>query len=348
MCYAKPGPRCHGHAVERKDNIAAKTSKAFREAENASSVVHSLEDANLAGYKDDPKWQKAKKDADEKRAKYTELSVKLTDATKEVDYTRGGIQALKDSIDDCQPEKGVDEQMRKASLEKRLDAAEKVYEAQMLAYDTIHKTVNGRQGSPYGSDKGIRILRTKLNSVNTKLETAYDNNDSDAFMKYGKQRRELKTQLDHAVATRRRVESGIYDESRASLAENQEELKQVANAYKRAERNYDKNQKTLMDGPMKAYQDYRRELSISGRSRSRWRVGEKQKLEELETNLSEFRKKNVTPHLMKLNELRDVKGKLEAKIIWGKASDEKREKMLRSYREIQADYGKGPGSWTGD
>lgn len=348
MCYAKPGPRCHGHAVERKDNIAAKTAKAFREAENASSVAHTLENANLAGYKDDPKWQKAYRAAEEKRIKYRELSDKLDGATKDIDYTRGGIQNLKDSIADCQPEKGVDEQMRLAHLQQRLKSAEKVYNEQMLAYDAEHGTVNGRQGSPYGSEKGIKMLRQKLSSVEAKLDVSYDSNDSDGFMKYGRQQKELKAQLEHAVATKSRVDAGIADESRASLAEAKDELKRVTNAYNRVEKIRTKKQKELQDGPMKAYQDYRRELSISGVSPSRWRVGQKKKLAELEDKMLTFRKEHVNPFTQKSNELYNKKGKLESRVIWAEASDEKRAKMLKNYRDIQADYGKGPGSWTGD
>lgn len=344
MCY-KAGPRCQGHAIERHEALSEKASKEWskvREVENAQDALAKTDPVN---YRDSKEYKKLEKKRSELAEKWKETGKELQEAKEEIDATKGGLSELQSKLAQAKanPRQTSEDQMHIANLESRLAKGRERYNAKALAYDKENGTVDCRKPSPYGSPEGVTLLKERAGKAIAKARAATNEADRD---KYLEQSKAIVEQIKHARQTRDYVKNGIADSSRASLATNKIELDKVTKQYDRLHKENTEWRKNWEQGDYKEWQDYRKE-QLKTRTESRWTVGmkkEEQRLKE-KAEASRYNPKNKGINMMELAKQRDT---LKARVSWGQKTDEERAETVRRNNAIAADYGKGPGSWTGD
>lgn len=242
MCYASPGPRCHTHAsqdvqnykdkIEATDEQLEKKLKNAREWQADHDRLAGKPDAVASTVKFYAKNAKQDERAAEKlKEKIAGLTVKLKEAERDANATKGGIEELETKIAELE-DKGYGAEFVKEDLR----IAKHSYDLRMEKYDERNQTVYGRKPSPYGDDEGIDKLRGKLKASEKRLSGLYkdelvknvDNSDKIAAAKEGNRR--LRNQLAHAYATDKRRRDGIIHDPKEAAAADARARKSAKNA----------------------------------------------------------------------------------------------------------------------
>lgn len=344
MCYKSPGPRCQGHAIERVQALSNKAGKEWQEVRNVENELETLEKNDPQGYKDSKEYKKMKKKETSLREKWKATGKELQEAKEEVDATKGGIADLKSKIAKARYEgRTSDDAMHLAHLQNRLAKGEKTYHEKALAYDKENGTVDTRKPSPYGSKEGVSLLNARAQKAIDKAKAATSEEEAD---KYRKQAYALVEQTKHARLTKEYAEKGICDPFKATLATDKIALDKVTKKYDRLYKENTEWRKNWEQGDYKKLQDFRKE-ALTKATRSRWTKAVKEEEQRLvqQSEASRYNPKNKGINMMELAKERD---KLKARVSWAEKSPEERAETVRRNNRIAADYGKGPGSWTGD
>lgn len=344
MCYTA-GPRCHGHAVERRDALKAKVSKEWEKVREAENAIDELSKKNPAGYRETKSYERLEKKRSELMDKWKATGEELREAETDIDATKGGIAELGSKLAQAKanPRQSSEDQMHIAHLQARYDAGRDKYRTKALEYDKKNGTVDTRKPSPYGTKEGVTLLNERAQKVIDKAKAATSEAEAE---KYRQQAYTLVEQLKHARMTRDYVNRGIADSSRASVATDKIALDKITKKYDRIYKENTEWRKNWEQGDYKEWQDYRKE-QFKTRTESRWTVGikkEEQRLKE-KAEASRYNPKNKGVNMMELAKERDT---LKARVSWAGKTDEERAETVRRNNAIAADYGKGPGSWTGD
>ena len=344
MCYKSPGPRCHGHAVERFNALSTKAGEQWAEVRKVEKEIDLVRANDPQGHEDSKAYKKLKKKETELRAKWSATTKELEEAKEEIDATKGGIDELKSKIAQARFSQGTsDDAMHLAHLESRLARGQKAYHEKALAYDKENGTVDTRKPSPYGSKEGVSLLNAKAQRAIDKAKAATTEAEAD---KYRKQAYTLVEQVKHARLTKEYAEKGICDPYKATLATDKLALAKLTKEYDKTTKVNKAWRENWEKGDYKNWQDYRKE-QLKTRIESRWTVGikkEEQRLKEV-AEASRYNPKTKDVNMIELAKQKDT---LAARIRWAEKTPEEREETKRRNRAIAADYGKGPGSWTGD
>lgn len=343
MCYKSPGPRCHGHAVERRDALKARASKEWEKVREAEKAIDKLA-KGPAGYQETKAYIRLETKRGALLDKWKATGNELQEAEAEIDATKGGIDELESKLAQAKANaKTSEDQMQVAHLQARYDAGRDKYRAKAIQYDKENGTVDCRKPSPYGTKEGVELLNKRARKELDAARNAPTGLERD---RHAEKAKAVIEQIKHARMTRDYVKRGIADPHRASLAANKAELKTVAKEYAKVRAENLAYYKEWQEGPLKDLNDYKRQQNLVAVP-SRWKVGVKKEVARLEQVVKETRRNPVVrPHTE--SELSDKKHSLEASIRWGEKTDEERAETVRRNNAIAADYGKGPGSWTGD
>lgn len=234
MCYAAPGPRCYGHADNRYAKAVDKINKTvsdIREGNAELRTLSTLQPHHLPKGTYHKRTKEANSKIEEAGARAQQERKVALELRDERDATKGGIHNLKSQIKSWEEggmsKMSYDDVITVESFKKRLEKGTATYNKSLESYDDKNGTVNGRQGSPYGSIKGMQTLREKMKPVRDKLVEAQKTDDKVKKYQLLKKYSQMEDQLNHAQDTYNRVEDGKFDKYRASLAENKDELKRL-------------------------------------------------------------------------------------------------------------------------
>lgn len=344
MCYKSPGPRCHGHAVERRDALRVKASKEWEKVREAEKAIDKLAKKDPAGYQETKTYARLEAKRGALLDKWKETGNELQKAETEIDATKGGIAELGSKLAQAKANaKTSDDDMQVAHLQARYDAGRDLYRTKALAYDKENGTVDCRKPSPYGTKEGVSLLNARAQKAIDKAKAATSEAEAD---KYRKEAYTLVEQVKHARMTRDYVQRGVADNFRASLATDKIALAKLDKKYEKLSRENKEWRQDWEKGDYKAWQDYRKD-QLKSRTESRWTVGTKKEEQRLKdaAQASRYNPKNKDVDMMALSKERD---NLRARVRWAEKTDEQRAETVRRNNAIAADYGKGPGSWTGD
>lgn len=182
MCYAKPGTRCLGHVQQEMSKL--------KTAINDESDL------------------KAK---NKMKAKYYELR-------RERDYTKAGLQELREKSQKIP---------KNSPYEARLRKAEEVYNQRARDYDSLNGTVDYRKPASDTSVlamekqvETIRQLNNEYSNAGSENTIAYIDGDTEKEALWTKKQNEIKEKLDKAVAkynhmqmTRSHIDKGIIKDN---------------------------------------------------------------------------------------------------------------------------------------
>jgi len=336
MCYAKPGPRCYGHASEKLDNTKAKLVA-------AEETVQSLEQEAEKIARKHPKNYKTRYDYKELQKKYSAGQVKvgmlkrdLKTDTLEADATLGGMEALQNRKGQLFHGWEPDNE-EYVAINDRLYNARKEYSRKLRAYDQERGTVHGRNPSPYGSDKGLMILRKRKKALMEKINSSTGEKQE----KYKERLAALSEQIHFALETKEHVQRGITDVPSANLAANKEQLKEASVELAKAQKAYAEGQEAYRSGPVKAVQEFTQAQKAAGHVyQSKWSAADKRKIAELEVEAEVFWEKNVKPSMYRTRQFEAITEKLERQIALGSISAKERainkqKGMSGSYTPVQ-------------
>lgn len=344
MCYKSPGPRCHGHAVERLNALSNKASKEWQAVREVEKEIDTLREKDPRGHESSKEYQALKKKETELHNKWKKTGQEVQEAREEIDATKGGIENLKAQIAKARFVGNTsDDAMHLAHLQNRLAKGEKTYHEKALAYDKENGTVDTRKPSPYGSKEGVSLLNAKAQKAIDKAKAATSEAEAD---KHRKQAYALVEQVKHARMTKEYAEKGICDPYKATLATDKLALAKVTKEHDKAVKSNKEWYNNWVQGDYKKWQDYRKE-QLKSRTESRWTVGVKKEEQRLK-EISEASRSNPKTKGVNTLELAKQRDTLAARIRWAEKTPKERAETERRNKAIAADYGKGPGSWTGD
>lgn len=279
MCYSSPGPRCADHvgeekrALEKEYNVARRKLRAIMKAMwNLENAASTKEEAHAAReYKD------LTREKDEVETKIDALYDDIQEKKAQLDATAEGIADLEDELQRHHENKVPEISVSWGIVRRRLAAAKENYNGQMLAYDTEHGTVDGREPSPYGDDAGVARIegltlkyKKKYEKATKTLKKFYHKGDYDAYQ----------ICLDHAVKTRDYVQRGIVDSLIASRDSNDRAVGKYTKKLKRL----DAQRQELTD----AYVAGRQASMIIESEYATGQIDEEKFRQEFMTKISEF------------------------------------------------------------
>lgn len=250
MCKESPGPRCSGHVTKELADLLEDGKTIFtahelaqQEKDAATEVARAYR--QLVGDTTDPEIIQqniaAMKATAEKAAITGEnarvLRERIRNKETELDATAGGVQILKEAIEERESKGEYAEE-----LNERLRIGSESYEERVRRYDAEYKTVNMRKPSLDGNDEGIDRLNAERKELEQKFSKArkdlLENEDPSQDERlqrrldnYGKKIDTNKNQLSHAVATDKLIKQGSIGDPRkvaslraaAATAEKQKE-----------------------------------------------------------------------------------------------------------------------------
>jgi chromosome segregation ATPase len=328
MCYAKPGPRCYGHASEKVANTKAKLETAQQKLETIKDQMQVLEKKHPKNHESRSDYTELRKKKGTAEAKVNYLKRCFRDDQMEADTTTQGIEELKSRIFSLNP--AIAEQDAQiVGLTARLKLAENSYKHKLLSYDYERGTVNGRNPSPYGSAGGIMILAKRKRALQEKAEKA----EGEEKEKYDKRISDLTEQIDHAKATKDHTQSHITDYSSATLAENKEkykkavpELNKARAAYKEGEERY----RSEYIVPMQKMISDQKEAGLG--ARSKWASKDKTAYRNMEAAAEEMWDKEVKPYSYRVRQIEGQMDSLKKHIAEGSISAKQRYKNRQAKR----------------
>jgi hypothetical protein len=343
MCYTA-GPRCQGHAIERRDALKTKASKEWNKVREAENAIEELAKKDPAGYRETKSFERLETKRAGLMDKWKATGNELQAAESEIDATKGGIAELGSKLAQAKATaKTSEDDMHVANLQARYDSGRDKYRVKALAYDKAHGTVDCRKPSPYGTKEGVQLLNERAQKAIDKAKAATSEAEAD---KHRKEASKVIDQLKHARMTRDYVKRGIADDSRSSLATDKIELAKLDKEYNTT---YAANKEWRMNwenGDYKKLQDFRKEALLKA-TRSRWTKATKEEEQRLIQH-AEAARYNPATRGVNMMELQKKRDSLKARVGWAQKTDEERAETVRRNNAIAADYGKGPGSWTGD
>ena len=238
MCYASPGPRCESHAKERHAKLQAKSAASWQKVRDVEKEMFKVEPKGVSDGKEPSKeYQKLAKKRDTLFTKWEKNYKDASEAKTEINATRGGIKTLRMEIAKTMHDGSTEAAIHRNYLTKLLDNGTETFNKRMVAYDTKHGTVDGRDPSPYGDDAGVQKLREKTRSLREQYENETQHAKREAIYKKYKS---ANNALDHAAKTRDYAQKGLVNPYKASLNTNQDMLKQRMAESDKAQKEYKK------------------------------------------------------------------------------------------------------------
>lgn len=320
MCLSKPGPRCHGHASEKVENTQNKLSTAeaaLKEIEQKAKAI-ALKSPNK--YKDRADYRALQQKHGGAQLKIARLKRELKEDTLEADATTGGIEELEKRVNALNPALDTDEKECE-TLANRLSVAKISYKSKLLAYDTERGTVDGRNPSPYGSDKGLVLLHAKKKSLVNRAAAA----TGDKKTKYEEQIAGVNAQILHAKETKSHAQRRITDYPSASLAGNKVKLQEAYSELAKANESYLKGQEEYTNGPVQKMRDFIDERVKAGNSaRSKWSAADKRTYRDMEAHAEAMWNEKVKPYMYRVRKFEEISKKLEEQIVLGSITAKQR------------------------
>lgn len=328
MCLAAPGPRCHGHASAKAEKLEAQVQEAEVEKDARVKEVARLKQKHPNTFATRYDCKQAKEKLNSAELKVASYKRKHKEAQKELDATVGGIEDLKTQIAALNP--ALDEEVKEHDeLVERLKHGEATYTKKLREYDYERGTVDGRNPSPYGSDKGIMILAKRKKDLHAKLAELPDADKAEQMEKIAA----VQAQLDHARKTKDWASAGITDKASASLAANKENLKKSRAGLKAALKKQAEREKEYNDMYVNPIEDLRNKHREAGLTLAvQWPVDEKRKLSALRKDMEQFHADNIKPSSYEVLKYKGVINHLESQIKLGSISPKKRAENRRGKR----------------
>lgn len=320
MCYAKPGPRCYGHASEKLENTKAKLAATEETVQSLEQEAEKIARKHSSNYKTRYDYKELQKKYSAAQLKAAMLKRELKTDTLDADATLGGIEALQERkgqlFHGWEPDS--EEYM---AVNDRLYNARKEYARKLLAYDHERGTVHGRNPSPYGSDKGLMILRKRKKALMEKI----DSTSGEKQEKYKERLAALSEQIHFAVETKEHVQRGITDAPSANLASNKEQLKEANVELVKAQKAHAEGQAAYRSGPVKAVNEFTQAQKAAGHVyESKWPAADKRKIAELEMEAEVFWEEKVKPSMYRTRQFEAITEKLEKQIALGSITAKER------------------------
>jgi predicted nucleic acid-binding Zn-ribbon protein len=320
MCFAKPGPRCYGHASEKLKNTQSKLSAAEAAVKEIEQKAKAIAVKNPKNYKDRADYRTLQQRYGAGQTKVSRLKHQLKEDTVETDATTGGIEELQKRVDALNP--ALDTEVKEfEELTRRLDAAKISYKNKLFKYDCEKGTVHGRNPSPYGSDKGLLMLQAKKKSLVEKAAAA----TGEKKEKYQEQVASVNEQILHAKETRSYAQSNITDKPSANLAANKVKLQEAYSELAKANEGYLKGQDEYTNGPVQRMRDFIEEQKKAGHSaRSKWSAADKRTYKNMEAEAEAMWNERVKPFMYRVRQFEGISKKLEDQISLGSITPKQR------------------------
>ena len=230
MCYASPGPRCESHAKERHAKLQAKSAASWQKVRDVEKEMFKVEPKGVSDGKEPSKeYQKLAKKRDTLFTKWEKNYKDASEAKTEINATRGGIKTLRMEIAKTMHDGSTEAAIHRNYLTKLLDNGTETFNKRMVAYDTKHGTVDGRDPSPYGDDAGVQKLRDKTRSLREQYENETQHAKREAIYKKYKS---ANNALDHAAKTRDYAQKGLVNPYKAALNTNYEKVQKYTAEHK--------------------------------------------------------------------------------------------------------------------
>lgn len=320
MCFAKPGPRCYGHASEKVKKTQTKllaAETAVKEIEQKAKVIAVKSPNN---YKNRADYKTLQQKHSAGQTKVLRLKRELRDDILEADATTGGIEELERRANALNP--ALDTEAKEyEELTQRLTAATKEYKSKLGKYDVERGTVNGRNPSPYGSDKGLLLLQAKKKALVDRASAA----TGDKKAKYEEQIAGVNEQIVHAKETMSYVQSNITDRPSASLAGNKVKLQEAYSELAKAHEKYLRGQEEYTNGPVQKMRDFIEEQKKAGTSaRSKWSAADKKTYRDMEAEAEAMWNEKVKPSAHRIKQFEGISKKLEEQIYLGSITPKQR------------------------
>jgi predicted nucleic acid-binding Zn-ribbon protein len=316
MCLASPGPRCHGHASVKAEKLEGQVQEAEAKKEEIKTALSKIAKKFPKNYASRHDYQQVQARLGLAESNLNSYKRKHKVAVEELDSTVGGIQDLKERIAALNP--ALDEEVQEHDeLVNRLAKGEVSYVKKLRAYDYERGTVDGRNPSPYGSDKGIHILAKRKKDLTSSVKGLNGENEEKIAA--------INEQLAHARKTRDWASAGITDKASASLAANKEALKKSRTGLRDALKKQAEREKNYNDTyvvPMAELRDKHRE---EGKTLVvQWPLDEKRKLSSLRQAGDEYYVEFVKPSSYEVLKHKGIINHLESQIKLGSVSPKKR------------------------
>lgn len=328
MCYAKPGPRCYGHASEKVKNTKAKLDKAQTAVSELEEEARRLTQKHPNTYKDRYDYKGVKERHAKHSGKVGMLKRELRADILEADATTGGIEALEQRINTLNPAL-ENEEKEYNDLVPRLTHARRQYRNKLLKYDYERGTVHGRNPSPYGSPEGLNILKSRKRDLLTRA--AADNGKKKA--EYEEQAAAVDEQISHAKETAAHAQSRITDYPSATLAGNKEKLKKTTKELDTIKSTYTENEEAYATGPVREMQDFVAMRRKEGyKFQSQWRTADKRAYKELEERADTMYEETVKPYMHRTRQLENVATHLKDQIEQANITPKERAAKVQANR----------------
>lgn len=319
MCLPQPGPRCHSHAEATAQVTRDKLVKVNEEEKEAVKEAEAIANKYPTKYHSRYDWKKANEKALKIHDRGRYLERKLKEEEKEADATAGGLALLKERLDALEND-GNSNESEKNEVYQRYITAYQTYRVKLGRYDRERGTVDGRNPSPYGSQKGLTMLFARKRELNRKA----DESTGEKSAKYRERALAMADQIEHAQNTKSHADAGITDRASASLMSNKEDLKTVTKELGDIKKTYEKNREEYSTTMLSGMQKIEQEQKLTGKTRSRWPAPVKREYEALETQSEEFYKTKVYPFMRRTEQLQERVAKLEEQIKLGSISARER------------------------
>lgn len=325
MCLAAPGPRCHGHASAKAEKLEEQVQEAKVAQDDAAKEVARLKQKHPNTFATRYDCKQAREKLNKAELKVASYKRKHREAQKELDATVGGIEDLETRIAALNP--ALDEEVAEHDeLVERLSNGKATYNKKLREYDYERGTVDGRNPSPYGSDKGIMILAKRKKDLNTKLDGLTGKAKAEQAEKIAA----VQAQLDHARKTKDWASAGITDKASASLAANKENLKKATAGLKialkkQAEREKEYNDKYV--NPITELREKNRGTLVT-----QWPIEDKKQYKELTEGQDKFNAEYIKPSSYEVLKYKGTAHHLKEQIKLGSISPRERAKNRRGKR----------------
>jgi hypothetical protein len=328
MCLAAPGPRCHGHASAKAEKLEGQVQEATVAKDDAAKEVARLKQKHPNTFATRYDCKQAREKLSKAELKVASYKRKHKEAQRELDATVGGIEDLETRIFALNP--ALDEEVREHDeLVERLKHGKAAYTKKLREYDYERGTVDGRNPSPYGSDKGIMILAKRKKDLNAKLEGLTGKAKAEHTEKIAT----VQAQLDHARKTKDWASAGITDKASASLAANKENLKKANAGLKVALKKQAEREKEYNDKYVNPIAELRQKHTDAGLTLAvQWPVEEKRKLSALRKDMEQFHADYIKPSSYEVLKYKGTAHHLTEQIKLGSISPRERAKNRRNKR----------------
>ena len=320
MCLAAPGPRCHGHASVKEEKLAGQVQEAEAYKDAVAAELNKIAKKYPKNHASRYDYRQVQGKLGFAEGKVLAYKRKHKVAVEELDATVGGIEDLTTRIAALNP--ALDEEVKEHDeLVTRLAKGQASYTKKLREYDYERGTVDGRNPSPYGSDKGIHILAKRKKDLHAKLEGLTGEAKAEQEAKIAA----VNEQLVHARKTKDWASAGITDKASASLAANKEALKKSQLGLKVALKKQAEREKEYNDKYVNPIAELRQKHLDEGLTLAvQWPVEEKRKLSALRKDMEQFNADFIKPSSYEVLKHKGISHHLKSQIELGSVSPKKR------------------------